>query len=303
MKPESITQVLMIDDDENDALLVRHMLEKIPDSGCQFHWARSYDQGLKMLGESAWDLCLLDYQLGAHTGVEVVMESRTRGLVCPFLLLTGVGSRAIDLQAMRAGVVGYMEKSRLCPLELERAIRYAIGTRPAHQQSASSATSHVPPEVAELLTASFASKKHFVVITLMLDRESALRSHLGPSEVDRINTDLEALVRARISSGEALFRNSEGALMLVSGSQESSDGRHFLSQLLAEPMAVAGGGRSRSISLPAIVRRNVLASAGYLNPAALISDLDAFCAIRQLSHGYDLRPTALISDLHGFFAH
>ena len=75
MKPESATQVLMIDDDENDAMLVRHMLGKIPESGCQFDWAKSYEQGLQMLGEAAWDLCLVDYRLGAHTGVEIVTES------------------------------------------------------------------------------------------------------------------------------------------------------------------------------------------------------------------------------------
>jgi CheY-like chemotaxis protein len=279
------------------------MLDKIPESGCQFHWAGSYDQGLRMLGEAAWDLCLVDYQLGAHTGVEVVMESRTRGLACPFLLLTGVGNRTIDLLAMRAGVVGYMEKSRLCPLELERAIRYAIGARPAQPQSASPASSHLLPELAELLAASFASKKPFVVIALMLDRESALRSHLGPSEAGHVNSSLEALVRARISSTEALFHTGEDALLLVSSTRDAREGRQFLSLLLAEPMAVAGGDGSRSVSLAAIVRRNVFASAGYLNPAALIADLDAFCAVRQLSRGYDLRPTALISDLHGFFAH
>jgi DNA-binding NarL/FixJ family response regulator len=302
MKPESATQVLMIDDDENDAMLVRHMLGKIPDSGCQFHWARSYEQGIQKLAEVTWDLCLVDYQLGAHTGVEIVMESRARGLACPFLLLTGVGSRTIDLQAMRAGVAGYMEKSRLCPVELERAIRYAVGSRPGHQQSASPASSHVPPEVAELLTASLDSKKPFVAIALMLDRESAFRNHFGPSEVDRINTDLEALVRAGISSGEALFRTREGALLLVTSTREERDARRLLSLLLAEPLATSGGDRSRTVLLPAIVRRNVFTSADHLSPAALLSDLDTFFALRQLSHGYDLRPTALISDLHAFFA-
>jgi DNA-binding NarL/FixJ family response regulator len=302
MKAESTTQVLMIDDDENDAMLVRHMLGKIPDSGCQLDWARSYEQGILKLAEMAWDLCLVDYQLGAHTGVEIVVESRARGLACPFLLLTGVGSRAIDLQAMRAGVVGYMEKSRLCPLELERAIRYGIGTRPAPQLSAGPASSHVPPEVTELLAANFASKTPFVVIALMLDRESALRHHFGPSHVDRISTELEALVRARISSGETLFRTSEGALLLVSSMREARDGRQFLSLLLAEPLAPSGGYGSRTVLLPAIVRRNVFTSADHLSPGALLSDLDTFFALRQLSHGYDLRPTALISDLHDFFA-
>ena len=64
----------------------------------------------------------------------------------------------------------------------------------------------------------------------------------------------------------------------------------------------SGGDGSRTVSLPAIVRRNVFTSADHLSPGALLSDLDTFFALRQLSHGYDLRPTALISDLHDFFA-
>src|ERR1035437_8023051 len=273
MNPQSGTQVLMIDDEENDWLLVRHMVGKMPDPGCQFHWAGSYEQGLKVLGEIDWDLCLVDYQLGAHTGVQVVMESRARGVACPFLLLTGVGSRTIDMQAMRAGVVGYLEKGRLCPLELERAIRYAIGSRPAQKPPA-----RTPSEVAEYLTASFASKHPFVVIALMLDRESVLRNPLGASHAEHINHDLEALVRARISSVEALFRTGDGALLLVSTSQDSREGRQFILLLLSEPLAVSGGDSSRTVSLPAIVRRNVFTSSGYLCPAALIADLDAFFA-------------------------
>jgi hypothetical protein len=210
--------------------------------------------------------------------VEIVQESRARGVDCPFLLLTGVGNRTIDLQAMRAGAVGYLEKSRLCPLELERAIRYAIGSRPAHQQSGGPTFSHIPVEVAEALTAGFASKKPFVVISLMLDRESTLRNHLSASHVEHINTDLEALIRARISGGEALFRTSEGGLLLVSGTREPREGRQFLALLLAEPLAVSGGDRSRTVALPAIVRRNVFNSSGYLCPTALIADLDTFFA-------------------------
>jgi DNA-binding NarL/FixJ family response regulator len=279
----------MIDDDENDAMLVRHMVGKIPDSGCQLHWAGSYEQGLKVLGEIDWDLCLVDYQLGAHTGVEIVMESRARGLDCPFLLLTGVGNRNIDLQAMRAGVVGYLEKSRLCPLELERAIRYAIGSRAGHQPSVSPAYSRMPPEVVEALTAGFASKKPFVAIALMLDRESTLRNRLSASHVERIDTDLEALVRARISMGEALFRTGEGALLIVSSTQDAREGRQFLSLLLSEPLAVSGGDRSRTVALQAIVRRNVFNSSGYLCATALIADLDTFFAIGPRLPGPDFK--------------
>jgi DNA-binding NarL/FixJ family response regulator len=276
MNPRSETQVLMIDDDENDAMLVRHMIGKMPEPGCQFRWAGSYDQGLKDLSAFNFDLCLVDYQLGAHTGVQVVTESRTRGVKCPFLLLTGAGSRSIDLLAMRAGVKGYLEKSRLCPADLERAMRYAIGSAPALEQSGGAAPTRVPADVVELLRAAFNSKQAFVVIALLLDREAILRNHLSTRHTEHINSDLESLVRARISTGEALVRSPEGALLLVSFSQGPRDARQFLAMLMSEPLSVSTDDRSKSVSLPAILRRNVFSSEGYAGPTPLLEDLDVF---------------------------
>jgi DNA-binding NarL/FixJ family response regulator len=270
----------MIDDDENDALLVRQMAGKMPAPGCHIHWAGSYDQGLKALGEIGWDLCLVDYLLGARNGLHLVFEARTRGIDCPFLLLTGAGSRAIDLQAMRAGVMGYLEKSRLCPLELERAIRYAIGARRGREPSAGSAGGQVPAEAAEFLTASYASGLPFVVIALALDREAILRGRLGAGYAAAVNAGLEALVRARIVSGDALFRPNEDALLLVSISREPREGRQFLELLLSQPLAVPVGERSQTVSLPAILRSEVFSSSGYLRPAALVAGLEAFFAPR-----------------------
>ncbi len=275
MKQEPETHVLMIDDDENDALLVRHMISKMPEASCQFHWAGSYDQGLRKLSEIEWDLCLVDYNLGSHTGVQIVTESRARGVACPFLLLTGAGNRVIDLQAMRAGVQGYLEKGRLCPLELERAIRYAIGSG-APQKSLAPVCRHVPAEVVELLKINYIEKQPFVVVSMMLDREAVLRNHLSSRNAEQINTTLETMVRAEISSDETLFRTEEGALLLVSATQEARQARQFLSVLLSEPLSVSGDDRSRSVSLAAILRRNVFSSSGYVGPVPLLADLDGF---------------------------
>jgi DNA-binding NarL/FixJ family response regulator len=267
--------ILMIDDDENDAMLVRHMISKMPDFRWHFHWSGSYDEGLRKLAELQWDICLVDYQLGAHTGVQVVTEARARGVDCPFLLLTGAGSRSIDLQAMRAGVKGYLEKSRLCPLELERAVRYAISQTPS-EESSILALSHVPPAAEKMIRRGFASKQPFVVVALMLDRESAMRNHLGATQIDVINADLESLIRARLCSDEVLFRTVEGVFLLVTSKQDSREARQFLSLLLSEPLALSKDGRNRTISLPAITRRNVFSSAGLPGPVSLITDLDAF---------------------------
>jgi DNA-binding NarL/FixJ family response regulator len=266
----------MIDDDENDAMLVRHMIGKMPDSGFQFRWVGTYELGLQALADFNFDLCLVDYQLGAHTGVQVVTESRARGVNCPFLLLTGAGSRAIDLLAMRAGVKGYLEKSRLCPLDLERAIRYAIGSRSAAPAPTGAAPARIPTDFTELLRAAHNSKQAYVVIALQLDREAVLRNHLSSRHVEHIASDLESLVRSRISTGEALVRTPDGALLLVSFSQGLRDARQFLALLLAEPLSVSTDDRSKSVSLPAILRRNIFSSEGYASPTPLLEELDEF---------------------------
>jgi DNA-binding NarL/FixJ family response regulator len=252
------------------------MVSKMPEAACEFHWAASYEQGLRKLSELRWDLCLLDYQLGAHTGMQVVTEARARGVDCPFLLLTGAGSRTIDLQAMRAGVKGYMEKGRLSALELERAMRYAIGGGGAHPGAAKDALSEVPPEVAGLVTAGFTSKQPFVVICLLVDKASAARNHLGARQLNPIHSGLESMIRARISSSEALFRTAESALLVISSAQDPREARQFLSLLLSEPLAISNADRGRSVSLPALMRRHVFNSEAYIGPAALLADLNSF---------------------------
>jgi DNA-binding NarL/FixJ family response regulator len=275
MRAELRPNVLMVDDDENDALLIRHMVSKMPEPGCHFHWTGSYDQGIKSLTEINWDVCLVDYGLGARNGVQMITESRARGVDCPFLLVTGAGSRTIDLQAMQAGVKGYLEKSRLCPLELERAIRYAMAATPPLPGQFQEIKC-VPSEAAELVRYGMAARKPFVVIALVLDYEACIRSHLTSRELDRINERLEAMVKSRICETEALFRTSDGGLLVISSAQESREARQFLAATLADPMAVVGDIRGRSLSLPAIVRRNVFASSMYPDAGLMLGDVDAF---------------------------
>jgi len=96
MKPEFAAQVLMIDDDEIDAMLVRQMVGKMPDAGCQVHWAGSCDQGLKALGEIDWDLCLVDYQLG---------------FIAPGPRLPGRDSRIFEIAPGKPGLCRYRSNS------------------------------------------------------------------------------------------------------------------------------------------------------------------------------------------------
>ena len=71
-------------------------------------------------------MCLLDYRLGEHTGLDLLQEANTIENACPMILLTGQGDFDIDLQAMNVGAADYLAKNSLTSQLLERSLRYSM---------------------------------------------------------------------------------------------------------------------------------------------------------------------------------
>jgi len=117
--------LLLIEDDEDDYLITVDLLR---DAADKYHvqWERDADRGLEALRSRDHDACLLDFRLGATTGLEVLKAARAEGVDTPIILLTGQSDRETDLQAMAAGASDYLVKGSFDALSLERCIRYAM---------------------------------------------------------------------------------------------------------------------------------------------------------------------------------
>ena len=126
-------KLLIIDDDEDDFLLVKDLLEDISQS-CMLDWASTYEDGQRLLAEDRHDLCLMDYKLGARDGIELLKFSHEVGFSGPVILLTGMHQVEVDRQALRAGAVDYLVKSKLSAEQLARAIRYALARREVERE-------------------------------------------------------------------------------------------------------------------------------------------------------------------------
>ncbi len=124
--PEARTRVLLIEDDEDDYLITRDLLEDIGDEQFELVWVPTFDLGREAIAKESVDICLVDYRVGERSGLELVQEARAAGAMVPMILLTGIGDRDIDIAAMRAGASDFLEKGQLTPILLERALRYAI---------------------------------------------------------------------------------------------------------------------------------------------------------------------------------
>jgi signal transduction histidine kinase len=119
-------RVLLIDDDEEDYILTRDLLADVPGNRFTLDHAPTYERGLEAVCEQRYDAYLLDYLLGARTGIDLLHELRDHGCRAPIILLTGKGQDEVVWEAMRAGAADYLEKAGLTPAGLERSLRYAL---------------------------------------------------------------------------------------------------------------------------------------------------------------------------------
>src|SRR3982751_855198 len=124
MHPE--IRVLLIEDDEDDFVITRKLLRQIEGARYNLEWIVSFDAGLDALLAGDYDICLCDYRLGEHNGIDLIHEAFNRGCNKPIILLTGQADREVDLEAARAGASDYMIKGQITPDVLERSIRYSI---------------------------------------------------------------------------------------------------------------------------------------------------------------------------------
>lgn len=129
VSPMQGVTLLIVDDDEDDYLIVKELLEDISRSPFVLDWASSYREGEALLRENRHDLCLMDYKLGAHDGIELLKRTDELGFRGPVILLTGMHEGEVDMQALEAGAVDYLVKDGLRPEQLARSIRYALARK------------------------------------------------------------------------------------------------------------------------------------------------------------------------------
>lgn len=119
-------RLLLVEDDEDDYVLTRELLSDAKRTTFELDWIPTFDEALAALAKDDHDLCLIDYRLGEHDGLELLRHARELGIGAPMILLTGQGDGDIDLAAMRAGAADYLVKGQIDAPLLERSIRYSL---------------------------------------------------------------------------------------------------------------------------------------------------------------------------------
>ena len=119
-------KILIVDDDEDDFFIIADYLRAIEGNKFTIEWCNNYEEALDKIKQKAYDIYLVDYRLGARTGLELLEEINWAEFNDPVVLLTGKGNKSIDIKAMQSGATDYLIKSELNTEKLERCIRYSL---------------------------------------------------------------------------------------------------------------------------------------------------------------------------------
>lgn len=126
MSDTRATRILLIEDDDDDFVITRDYLDEIPFLTITLVRVTNVEDGLKTLSDKAYDLCLVDYRLGAMTGIDFIKKAKSSAYTGPIIMLTAQADDQLDQLALGAGAEDYLVKSELTAGRFARTIRYAL---------------------------------------------------------------------------------------------------------------------------------------------------------------------------------
>lgn len=119
-------RVVIIDDDEDDYFILSDFINEIEGSSFSIEWCHNYSRGIQKIKSGEYDIFFVDYRLGNRTGLDLLREVNAEHMDTPIVLLTGKGSKDIDIKAMQYGATDYLIKAELSVEKMERCIRYSL---------------------------------------------------------------------------------------------------------------------------------------------------------------------------------
>src|SRR3954447_13566746 len=121
-------RVLLVEDDDGDALIVEDLLEESAAAVTLLH-VRTLAEAMEVA--AGHDCALLDLNLPDATGIDALRRLRGAAVDLAILVLTGLDDERRGIEALAAGAQDYLIKGHVDGALLSRSIRYAVERRRA----------------------------------------------------------------------------------------------------------------------------------------------------------------------------
>jgi two-component system, cell cycle response regulator len=119
-------QILLVEDDPEDAELVREALAEVAGFVHTLTHAWRFAEALERLANQVFDVVLLDLWLPDACAFDTLAGVRGRSPGIPVVVLTGMDDESFCIDAVRHGAHDYLVKGRVDGPALVRSVRVAI---------------------------------------------------------------------------------------------------------------------------------------------------------------------------------
>ncbi len=196
--------VLIVDDSAEDRETYRRLLSQDQLHAYRFRETELGEEGLQLVAAEAPDCVLLDYRLPDLDGLEFLARMADICRPCPVLVLTGQGSEAVAVEAMKNGAQDYLIKDALSGESLRRAVHNAV-EKVALRRKVEERTVELEREIGERRRAEAALQEMYAELETLV--------HHRTVELSITNLELKREVREReraeVEKAELLVREQE----------------------------------------------------------------------------------------------
>ena len=123
LKPETAVSILLVEDSQDDADLLRRSLRDAPFT---INRVETLGEAAKALRELPFDVVLLDLSLPDGNGFDTFSRLRGNAPNAAIIVLTGLDDETMGVKTVQAGAQDYVVKGSLGSVQMTRAIRHAI---------------------------------------------------------------------------------------------------------------------------------------------------------------------------------
>lgn len=99
--------LLLVDD---DAVFRTRLARAFRDRGWDVRAASGYDEAMALAREESPEHAIVDLKMPGRSGLEVVRDLKANDAATKIVVLTGYGSIATAVEAVRLGAIGYVQK-------------------------------------------------------------------------------------------------------------------------------------------------------------------------------------------------
>ena len=124
--PDKKIKVLIIEDNNGDAALIREMLSEIREIQFDIVRFENLGGGLEFLEHNKTDVVLLDLSLPDSHGLQTFIKLHEKFSAIPAILLTGLNDEELAYNSVQAGAQDYLVKGVIDSTLLSRSILYSI---------------------------------------------------------------------------------------------------------------------------------------------------------------------------------